>query len=116
MANYVHLCYVNEAKTIRLVPLSTWSDRMRNHLHCTAAVAVFLTASLISPAFSQSPQKAPKELKQALSDLDSWIGKGANGDRWRAYLEIASLRSELAKGADADKAAVGRVLDRFGDP
>jgi hypothetical protein len=73
---------------------------MRNHLHCTAAIAAILTGCLFSPAFAQTPQQSKQELKRALSDLDAWLGKGANGQKWHAYLQTDSLRSELVRGLE----------------
>jgi hypothetical protein len=45
--------------------------------------------------------------------LDAWLGQGANGDRWRAYLQAEALRGELAKGDSADQAIVLRTLHQL---
>lgn len=52
---------------------------------------------------------ARTSLVAKLDRLDAWLGSGANGDAWRNYLEIGSLRDEIAKGAEADPAVVSRT-------
>jgi hypothetical protein len=73
-------------------------------------------AYLASAAFAQTPQQPQQELSTALSNLDAWLGPGANGDGWRAYLHTPALKAELAKGAKADPAEIEQALDRFRQP
>jgi hypothetical protein len=89
---------------------------MRYHLHCRAAAVAILGVYLSSSAFAQTPQQPQQELSKALSALDAWLGPGANGNGWRAYLHTPALKAELAKGAQADPAEIEQALDRFRQP
>jgi len=52
-------------------------------------------------------------VQTALDELDAWIGPGAKGDKWRTFLHSEELRRQLALGADADLAAVAKVLQQY---
>lgn len=76
--------------------------------------AAILGAALAGPAQGQSvePTKvgAPEAVASALDKLDAWLGDGDNGDRWRAYLHTAQLRTEVAKGQEADPSVAAYTL------
>ena len=49
----------------------------------------------------------------ALDQLNAWLGTGANGDRWRSYIEADQLRAELGKSGDVDPAKLAASLKRL---
>ena len=59
----------------------------------------------------QAPADGAGRIAAALDELDAWLGP--KGERWQQYLDIPTLRSELAKGSQADPAVVTRSLQRF---
>lgn len=59
---------------------------------------------------SSAPSVDPAPVIAALDELDAWVGDGANGDRWRAFLKTSQLRDDLAKGAEGDQAALDDSL------
>jgi hypothetical protein len=81
------------------------------------AALVVLCAGLASersPGQSAAPiESAAVDVTAALDQLDAWLGDGANGDRWRAYLHADALRGELVKGPHADAAVIRRTLERL---
>ena len=52
-------------------------------------------------------------VQAALGGLESWLGDGANGKTWSAYLNLPSLHAELAKGEKADPAAIAAVQKKL---
>ena len=67
-----------------------------------------------SPGFTSAadPANVPG-VQAALDELDAWIGPGTKGDKWRTFLHSEELRRQLALGADADLAAVAKVLQQY---
>ena len=74
--------------------------------------AVGQQSQAAAPAVASEPGTAAK-LTAQLDALDAWLGDGENGDKWRRFLHTEELRSELAKGDEADVTAVSRTLQRF---
>lgn len=56
---------------------------------------------------------ADLELREALSDLHLWLGRGENGKAWRRYLRADSLQNELDRGDSADPQAVDAALEQY---
>ncbi len=56
---------------------------------------------------------AASEAAASLEALNAWLGPGANGDRWRSYLQLEPLQAEIAKDDAADPAVVLRSLQQF---
>ena len=73
--------------------------------------------SIVSPA--NHLQAAPvtsstaTEVQTSLQALNAWLGKGADGNGWRKFLEIDKLSAQLALGANADKQVVSSILGKF---
>lgn len=80
---------------------------------CAAvAIARIPTVGASADASAEAPAAAEAAL-DALDALDSWLGADDNANRWRTYLHADELRSELAKGDEADPAILARLLQRF---
>jgi len=56
---------------------------------------------------------ARTEVIAALDDMNAWLGPGANGKRWRTFLEYDRLRAELAAGNQPNPAALAEIYDRY---
>lgn len=85
-----------------------------------AAILVSLGALVLLPGtvFGQSKTPAPSadpvvEATAALDDLESWLGDSTSAAGWKNFLQLDSLRAQLAQGDRADLAAVGETLDQL---
>jgi len=71
----------------------------------------------ISLAFVSSAQaagpKAQDGVRRALAELDAWLGKGVTQQGWSSYLNLPAVRESLDKGDQADRAAIGAVLEKL---
>ncbi|MEX0978221.1 MAG: hypothetical protein WDZ48_05190 [Pirellulales bacterium] len=78
-----------------------------------AQIRFFTVATALSIACSFSAQASGEDstapVRAAVGSVDSWLGAGKNQEAWATYLNLASLRAELAKGDKADPAAVETV-------
>ena len=79
----------------------------------TALLALGLGSTTRCTALQAAGPAEIARLQAALDALDSWVGDGANGDRWRKYLRSAELRKQIAAASDADPAAVSRALQQY---
>ena len=64
-------------------------------------------------ATAADAQQAAQELTAVLAQQDEWLSTSAQADGWNRYLMTDALRSELARGGDADRRNVARVLGRY---
>ncbi len=79
---------------------------MRTQAQFLAFTAIALI-SCVSPAHAAAqPDDA---VRSALASLDAWLGTGATADGWSSFLRLPTLREELAKGDQADVAALQTV-------
>ncbi len=53
------------------------------------------------------------QIRQATDAMNAWLGEGENGDRWRRFLRIDQLQTQVAKGDEADPVEVLAVLAKF---
>lgn len=84
---------------------------MRSHLRFLArALAVVL--ALVAGAQAQADDSGA-QVRTALSELESWLGPGANGKKWSEYLQLPALRAELDKQDKRDPAALAAVLKQL---
>lgn len=56
---------------------------------------------------------APSDVAKSAASLDEWLGTDANGQKWRDYLLLKSLRAEVAGDREADPAALVEIWRRF---
>jgi len=76
-----------------------------------ACLLVLSLAFRISYAAGETPVE---RARSASARLTEWLEAGKVIDAWRPLLGLDQLDRELAKGAEADPAAVAQVLGRFG--
>ncbi|HEX5445467.1 MAG TPA: hypothetical protein VFW87_16695, partial [Pirellulales bacterium] len=84
---------------------------MRMHLHLFAAAIAISTICSFS-AFARGEDLAA-QTRATLQGVDAWLGKGPNSDGWDKYLNLAGLRTELAKGDQGDRAVVGTIVKQL---
>lgn len=92
---------------------------MHNCLFATRMCPRYLLPVVLLLGMVPLPSRAAEDgslaaARQAWQQLNQWIGPGPNGQAWRRYLLADQLEAALARGASADPATVGRVLDRLG--
>ena len=73
---------------------------------------IVVVASLSAAAPALAEQSADR-LNAALSVMHNWVGDSENGDRWRQFLDSEGLAAQISRGANADKAEVGRILEIY---
>jgi hypothetical protein len=56
---------------------------------------------------------ARPQVVAALKDMNDWLGPGANGRKWRKFLEYDRLRAQLAAADQADPVALAEIFDRY---
>ena len=78
-----------------------------------SAALVFLTPPGQTRAAPPANDEPAAKVAAALDDIDAWVGDGAKGDRWRAYLMSDELRAALGEGAAADPSVPARTLARL---
>jgi hypothetical protein len=83
---------------------------MRTQTRCLAAALAALLACT-SSAWAQDDSLSG--VRQALKNVERWLGTGATAKGWEAYLKLPALREQLAKGPDADPAVVKPVADQL---
>jgi len=85
------------------------------HLNIIFALvlATVLSAIVLTDRAVGAQAEDVAQLTTALEDLDSWVGEGANGQKWHNFLKSAQLREQLVQGAQADPAIVARVLQQY---
>lgn len=76
-------------------------------------LALLVSTSSRALAAPAAKASATARLSQALAELETWIGDGDNGQRWRRHLHIADLHAAIAQGDQADPAELASVLHRF---
>lgn len=85
-------------------------------MRCYVLLAVVLGSLCCQPcaaADRRASTPAAGDLRDALDDLDAWLGSGENGRAWRRFLRTSELRAELSRDRAADRGALGRVLERY---
>jgi hypothetical protein len=78
----------------------------------TFAFALALGVVCLS-SFEVRAEVSVAPVQAALGGLESWLGDGANGKTWSAYLNLPSLHAELAKGDKADPAVIAAVQKKL---
>jgi hypothetical protein len=84
---------------------------MRPHSHFLA-VAIAVSIACLSSAHARADDSAAT-VRQALAQLDTFLGSGANAEAWAKYLDLAALRSALAPGEKVDRQAVAGVAKQL---
>ena len=84
---------------------------MRTHIRLVA-FAAFVSAAYASSAPLLAAE-SPVAVKEALSDLDAWLGTGTAAKGWSDYLNLPALRAELDKGQDANLATIEGVESKL---
>jgi hypothetical protein len=74
---------------------------------------VLLLAIVALAATSAWADELRTEAGNTLDQLEKWLGSGENGKKWSAYLNLPSLRTELAKKDSADPAPIAAVLKQL---
>lgn len=82
---------------------------MRTTLFLGVLAFVVATSQLVA----QAQDDAPSDVAKSAASLDEWLGTDANGQKWRDYLLLKSLRAEVAGDREADPAALVEVWRRF---
>ena len=54
-----------------------------------------------------------RDLQHAVHRLNIWLGPSAKAEDWRRFLNLNSLESQAAHGAQADVGQLTEILDRF---
>lgn len=57
--------------------------------------------------------QAEADVRAALAGLDSWLGQGENGRRWRRRLLTEPLKQQLERGANADPNEIASALAAY---
>jgi len=80
------------------------------------AIACLFALSRTAAAEDERPLRA--KLREALSDMNRWVGNDENGLRWHRYLRTEALAAELAGQGAPDPAAVEAILKQYegGEP
>jgi hypothetical protein len=73
---------------------------------------LFAVLALALPGMAAA-QAPVDEVRRSVDDLHRWLGEGANGKQWKAFLKSDQLTAELAKGDQADPAVVAEVLAQY---
>lgn len=76
------------------------------------SAVILAIAGFAHQVWGETPA-ARSQIDAALTNLNRYLGEGENGQRWRKFLLSGELTSELAKGAQADRAKVGAILERY---
>lgn len=84
---------------------------MRTSMRCAMTVAAVSIACLFSA--TARAEDSASAARTALSELQTWLGKGATGQGWTAFLALDGLAVELEKGDKADPVAIDATLARF---
>jgi len=79
---------------------------MRTQVQFLAVTAIVLISCVSSAHAAAQPDDA---VRSALANVDAWLGTGATADGWSSFLKLPTLREELAKGDQADVAAIQTV-------
>jgi len=77
---------------------------MRTHIRLLA-FAAFVSVAYASSAPLLAAE-SPAAVKEALADLDVWLGTGTAAKGWSDYLNLPALRAQLDKGKDANLATI----------
>ncbi|MEQ8787058.1 MAG: hypothetical protein RIC55_12190 [Pirellulaceae bacterium] len=78
-------------------------------IFCAFAVAMAVVASAL-PAQAET---ARERVERNLDELHLWLETSQYADIWKTYLRSATLKSELARGAQADPAAIADILAQY---
>lgn len=84
---------------------------MRTLNRCALTVAAVAIACLFSA--NARAEDSAAVAKTALSELKTWLGKGATGEGWSSFLVLEPLSAELEKGDKADPAVIEVTLAKF---
>lgn len=81
---------------------------------CFATLVVFAAVSPRSYG-QESPKSSPDPapVLAALNRVDAWLGAGENAQRWRRFVGIPALRTEVPKGPQANTAPITEALQRL---
>jgi hypothetical protein len=80
---------------------------MRTHIRLLAFAAV-ISAVYASPALLPADESSAT-VKEALTNLNDWLGAGPAAKGWSDFLNLPAIRAELEKGNDADLATLEAV-------
>ncbi len=87
--------------------------RLALSLGCLMAAATYFCVAPNS-AFAQSPKpSAAEKVRTALTELDRFLGKGANADGWKKYVRMSELTAQVARGNQADWDVVSAAMDQL---
>ena len=86
---------------------------MRSQIRCAMTVAAVSIACLFSATVRGADPAT--NVQQALNDLQTWLGSGATGQGWSTFLALGPLKTELAKGDQADPQRAGAADAIEGD-
>ena len=75
--------------------------------------AIVLAIAGLAHRVSAETPAATSQIEAALTDLHRFLGEGDGGQGWRNFLRSAELSAELAKGAQAHRATVAAILQRY---
>jgi hypothetical protein len=72
-----------------------------------------LTFAVGLAAAATCAAQSPAEVRSALAEMQSWLGRSNEAVAWNAYLRTPDLEAQLAKGNDADEVVVYGILARY---
>lgn len=79
------------------------------------ALFVLLGIVLIGlPGGTAAAEESGEKLAQALTQQEAWLSSSDQAGGWNRFLMTDALRSELARGDDADRRTVARIVGRYG--
>jgi hypothetical protein len=76
-------------------------------------LGVVVLASALSLQVARAQNENSGDLAKSAASLDEWLGSDANGQKWRDYLLLKTLRAEVAGDREADPAKLIEVWRRF---
>ncbi|MBX7167403.1 MAG: hypothetical protein K1X74_13825 [Pirellulales bacterium] len=68
---------------------------------------------VVCAAAQTAEPESRKAVHSALASQESWLGQGANADRWREFLDTAELQRQVAQGAAADPVVLSQILGKY---
>jgi hypothetical protein len=78
----------------------------------TAALWIVTALVGFQAANAETPSSS-NQVQVSLDELHQWLGEGANGERWKRFLDSERLTAELAKGTTADREALAAILAKY---
>jgi hypothetical protein len=83
----------------------------RTFLRVCAITLVLVACYGVS--YAADPASPVDSVRQAVDDLDAWLGSSPHAAGWRRLLETDELRTQIELGDNADPKIVGRINERF---